>query len=439
MESVQVQPNSEPLNVPGLSATFPPYYNGKFPNSPLQFSSEWEEPYEQPHKMALVVTQTETPSKSKGKSAPYHLISPAKPLGGSGLQSSSPIGRVLATQKYSTTRVDLAQPSPPPERQPAKKVNSMEVLWAMLNDIAGKDKMAKFGQYSLRLLLHHSRRTQDYLSDDLVNIRLINKTYRETGRMMDLLVSFVRQPQQFAKIVVILMCSLFTLRFEAWVPALGTYRHLLRFGKSPFRIRALIKKFSDALYHDPLTKSWKIDDKFFCNRTLGEVISLYYSLNDDSLLLYKFKFLRNATLRKIVSRHDAYSWYLDSWLALYNTWNNLNSLSHKEMDVKIQIQVKKKARAISKQLLGGTVLHSQELGSPEEDSKDTQALKEIQFRKAIATLDIYKTLSDIVFNSYTVFNATLPFDTIQIWMGISASLLGSIKLYREKKRSLLRE
>lgn len=439
MESVQVHPNSEPLNAPELSSHFPSYYNGKISSNPLHFSSEWEESYDQAQKMTSVVTQTETPSKSREKTAPIHFISPAKPLGVSASQSASPLGRVFVTQKYSGAKADLAAPTPPPERRPANKVHTMDVLWSMVNDITGKDKMAKFGQYTLRLLLHHSRKTQEYLSDDVINIKLIDKTYKETGRMMDLLVNFVRHPQEFTKIVLILVCSVFRLRFGAWVPALGTYRQLLRFGKSPFRIRALIKKVSDASYHDPITKLWKFDEKLFSNKTLGEVISLYYSLNDEALLLYKFKFLKNPKLRKIVGKHDAYSWYLDSWLTLYNTWNHLNSLSHKEMDVKIQIQVKKKARAISKQLLGGTALHNQEFGTADDDSKDTQTLKEIQFRKTNATLDMYKTFADIVFNSYTVFNAKLPFDTIQIWMGIMASLLGSIRLFREKKRSLVRD
>lgn len=444
MESVQIHPNPEPLSNVGPPAQFPPYYNPKFSNSPLHFSSEWDEAYEQA-RMSTVVTQTETPSKSRDRTAPVHFITPGKAAAAAGLghlsggPTASPMGRVMSAPKYSSAKADLAAPTPPPERQPAKRVHSMEVLWSMLNDITGKDKMAKFGQYTLRLLLHHSAKTQEYLSDDVVNIKLINKTYRETGRMMDLLVSFVQHPQEFTKIVVILTCSIFSLRFKAWVPALGTYRQLLRFGKSPFRLRALFKKLREATYHDPVTKSWKINDMFFNNNTLGEVISLYYSLNDEALLLYKLKFLRNPTLRKFVGKHESYAWYLDSWLALYNAWNNLNRLSQKEMDVKIQIQVKKKARAISKQLLGGTALHSLDFGNPDDDSGDSQALKEIHFRMTNARLDIYKTISDIVFNSYTVFNAALHFDTIQIWMGISASLLSSIKLYREKKRSLVKE
>lgn len=437
MESVQIHLNLDPLNpspAGPLHQYLPLFSADKSTNSPLHFSSEWEEAYlESANRMATTVTQMETPSKLRGKTVPVHLISPAKSA------NASPMGRILSVLK-NNTKADLAAPTPPPEAKTTKAVHSADVLWAMVNDITGKDKLAKFGQYTLRLLLHHSAQTQTYLSDDVVNIKLINKTYKETGKIFDLIVNFLQNPRAFARVLVILVCSVFKLRFEATVPALGMYRQFLRFGKSPFRIRALFNKVRESSYRDPITNTWKISDKLFSNATLGEVVSLYYSLNDEGLLLYKLKFLRNPTLRKFVGRHESYAWYCDSWLALYNAWNNLNRLSQKEIDVKIQIQVKKRARAISKQLLGGTALYSSDLSvsSLEEDSKDAQTLKEIQFRKTNATLDIYKTISDIVFNSYTVFSIPLHFPTIQIWMGISASLLSSIKLFREKKRLMVK-
>lgn len=383
--------------------------------------------------MTTTMTQVDTPSKLRAaKTAPIHLITPGKTGG-----NNSPMSRIVSVQRYDTAKADLAAPTPPPERQAARKVHNMDVFWMMINDITGKDKLAKFGQYTLRLLLHHLTTTQKYLSDDVVNIRLINKTYKETGKLSELVLNFLQHPTEFARIVVIFVCSVFKLRFEAVVPALGTYRQLLRFGKSPFRIRAIIKKISEYSYKDPATSSWRLSEKFFSNNTLGEVISLYYSLNDEALLLYKLKFLRNAPLRKFVGKHESYAWYCDSWLALYNAYNNLNRLNQREMDVKIQIQVKKRARAISKQLLANSGSH--EFGSADDDSGDAHALKEIQFKKTNARLDIYKTLSDIIFNSYTVFGVALHFDTIQIWMGISASLLSSIKLFREKKRLLVKD
>lgn len=388
-------------------------------NSPLHVASEWGDPEELPLKKAAL----DTPSKK----VQVHLVTPAK-------SQNLPAQNALV-RRGSTA--DSAAPSPPPETKKGKIVQPIDVLWAMLNDIVGKDKMAKLGQYTLRLLLFHSKNTQNWLSDEMVNIKLINRTYASTDRVMDLVMGFLQNPQGFIRVLVILVCSVFNSRFAAVVPAIGMYRQFLRFGKSPFRIRNLYWKIRNAV--DKSAK-WTINPSLFSKATLGEVLSLYYSINDESILLGKLGLLKNPKIKDFVSRHESYSWYCESWFALYNAYNNLQYLSQQEMDVKIQIQVKKRARAISKQLLGGGSLNpipSLSSSSLDDDSRDTIALKEILFNKTNAHLDIYKTLSDIVFNSYSVWGLALHFDTIQIWMGILASFLSSVKLYREKKKELV--
>ena len=75
--------------------------------------------------------------------------------------------------------------------------------------------------------------------------------------------------------------------------------------------------------------------------------------------------------------------------------------------------------------------------SSTNNTEDAKLLDEIQFKKNNAWIDIYKNLSDLAFNTYTVFQIKLPFDTWQIWMGISASVLSTIKLYRETKRTMI--
>ena len=123
-------------------------------------------------------------------------------------------------------------------------------------------------------------------------------------------------------------------------------------------------------------------------------------------------------------------------LGIYNAYGRLQKLSQQEMDLKIQIQVKSKARLLSKQLLGASSIEGL---SHEDDTKDAQQLKEIQFKKYNSYIDIYKSLFDFIFNTYTVFNMALPFDTLQLWMGISASSLSILKLYRETRKRLIAE
>lgn len=418
-------------NVPAASTHS--FFYKQYPNSPLHFTSEWTENTPpllasndagklrtgSPTRLKMspvahIVEEIPTPTRKGGKpnGVGENIRTPGKP----GTNGST--GGFVALEKAVSGKPGTKS-----------KVSNIDVVWAMLNDLTGKDKMAKVAQYSLRLMVHHARKTEAYLSDDKVNIRAISATYASNEKVLDLIVNFIKNPRAFAKVLVILICSVFTSRVSGFVPALGLYRQLLRFGKSPFRTHGLLEKVGKHTYKDVKANTWKIRPSFFSKATLGECILLYYNINDDIGMLYKVKFLRNRLLQRFAGRHEAYAWYCDSWFALYNAYSNLQKYTQQELDTRISIQVKQRLRTLSRQVLGATPLS-------EEDPGDSQTLKDIQFRITNAKLDIYKLLSDIIFNSYTVFNAKLHFDTVQIWMGISASFLGTVKLFREKKRAL---
>lgn len=410
----------------------------------LTYNSEWGDTVDfspsKPSKVQLQMSTTqtvkyETPSKSRTINY-VTPISEAKHTESSNekealTRSSTPDPLVSSlTSSSLSNSVDLAE-------RFQHNVKSMDIFWTMLNSVLGKDKMAKVGQYSLRLFLHWANRTQTYLSDDSININIINQRYNNKEKQLDLLKNFIKHPQDFVRIVVILVCSIFNHRLLGMVKGLSTYRQFLRFGKSPFRIRDMFNKIRS--HYD--SKSQTFNGNFFNKKTLGEVISLYYSMNDESTLLYKLNIYSNETLFNFASKHESIAWYYESWFALYNAYNNLQSLHKEEMDLKILIQVKKKAKLLSKQLLGGNSMRSIESSFHEDSvstsSRDSAALKDLQFKKTNAYLDIYKNISDIIFNTYTVFHLALPFDTIQIWMGISASMLSTIKIYRETKKDLV--
>lgn len=444
MDSTQAvkHPNIYPIH-PSLISLPHPFYSKRFTQSPLHQSSEWAEEVSNIQRPFLFEDKSDIrrPYLFEDKSVDS-LTDPKMSATVSQVLENTPSrvplkgvfttpGKNPHNTANSVPQSGLSPEAAANEKPSARHVHTADVLWAMLNEVAGKDKMAKFGQYSLRLLLHHSRKTQDYFSDDYVNIKVINATYASNKKVFDLILNFIRNPRAFARVVVVLTCSVFSSRLAGMVPALGLYRQLMRFGKSPFRIRSLLRQVGRNLYKDEATNTWKINERLFSKSNLGDLIGLYYNINDDSQLLYKLKFLRNGTWKAITGRHESYAWYCDSWFALYNAYNNLQRLSHQEMDMRIQIQVKKRSRTLSRQVLGGNALQS--VAVSDDDAKDTKILREIQFHITNAKLDIYKTLSDIIFNSYTVFNLALPFDTLQMWMGISASLLSSIKLYREKK------
>lgn len=111
------------------------------------------------------------------------------------------------------------------------------------------------------------------------------------------------------------------------------------------------------------------------------------------------------------------------------------------MDLKIAIQVRNKAKILSKQLLGGAdILNlTSSTYNSSSNSEDELKLKDIMFKKTNCWIEIYKLLADLGFNTYSVFSIALPFQTWQIWMGIAASGLSTIKLYRETKDRMIKE
>lgn len=322
----------------------------------------------------------------------------------------------------------------PIEKEVIKKVSPIDILFSMINTIVGKDKLAKVGQYLLRLLIYHANQTKDYLSDDHINVDVIDKRYNDRSKKHDLIRNFLKHPMDFARIVIILFCSRFSKRFQGMVNGLSTYRQFLRFGKTPFRVRAISLKLSSAVktnqYENILNRNF-----------LGDMIGLYYGITDECLLLFKLGILTNKNLRKVAGRHEALSWYYDTLLGIFNAVENINALSQQEMDLKIQIQVKSKAKSLSKQILG---LNNKNTGdstlltylNENSNGSDMKKLKELQFKKFNAYLDFYKWMSDLIFDSYTVFHWKLPFDTFQIWFGLSAAMLSSWKIFRETKRKL---
>lgn len=322
----------------------------------------------------------------------------------------------------------------PIEKEVVKNVSPIDIIFSMINTIVGKDKLSKVGQYLLRLLIYHANQTRNFLSDDHINIQTIDKRYNDRTKRLDLIRNFLKHPMDFARIVMILFCSRFSKRFQGMVNGISTYRQFLRFGKTPFRVRDISFKINNAIKKNQY-------DKLFTRSFLGEIIGFYYGINDECLLLFKLGILTNKNLRKVVGRHESLAWYYDSILGIYNAIENINSLSQQEMDLKIQIQVKTKAKSLSKQILG---LNNKNTGdatlltylNENSNGGDLKKLKDIEFKKFNAYLDFCKWISDFIFDSYTVFHWKLPFDTLQIWFGLSAAMLSSWKIFRDTKRKL---
>ena len=416
-------PSSKLYSQPPLPQVFNSEWVESAQNSPENISKILEDQIKMSTTTAMATGSNikyETPLKSKNDFAyiPAHDIQK--------MEKAESISQASST-------ASTIPPKPP-------VISNWKIFWSMLNNIVGKDKMAKVAQYSLRLLVFHATQAQDYLSDEKVNIAAIKLRYDDSTKQLELMKNFVKHPSDFIRIIAIIVCSLFKTRFAGMINGLSMYRQFLRFGKTPFRIRDLLVKFKTNINFK--NKMLQINEQELFNRsTLDQIFGLYYGVNDESILLYKLNFLTSSTYKTFVTRHESYGWYCQSWLALYNTYESLTNLTQQEMDLKIAIQVRNKAKILSKQLLGGAdILNlTSSTYNSSSNTEDELKLQDIMFKKTNCWIEIYKLLADLGFNTYTVFSIALPFKTWQIWMGIVASGLSTIKLYRETIDKMIKE
>lgn len=411
--------------------------NSSVDNSPISspLPSSRHIPHQSPGKMSVTMTQDkyETPIKVK----PGTYITPVS----DNRITSLKIDEKTLSRSSSVSPLNEKSKKPEVEKLAPSPAKILDIFWSMLNNITGKDKLAKVGQYLLRLLIYHADQAKDYLSDESINISIINGRYNDKSKQLNLLRNFLKHPFDFARVVVILVCSKFSTRFNGVVSGLSMYRQFLRFGKTPFRVRDLYHKISTSV--DTSIKTQKLDESLLNRKTLGEVIGLYYGFNDECLLLFKLGVLNNPTFKTFAGRHESLAWYYDSILGIITALENINKFSQEEMDLKIQIQVKHKARTLSKQILNlksspdNSSLIDYLNENSSSNNSDNNALKDIQFKKFNAYLDLYKWISDFIFDSYTVFNMKLPFNTLQIWFGLIASSLSTFKIFRETKKKMI--
>ena len=85
------------------------------------------------------------------------------------------------------------------------------------------------------------------------------------------------------------------------INGLSMYRQFLRFGKTTFRIRDLIVKFHHNVFNNSSDNQVQINkSKIFDRKTLGQFLSLYYGINDESILLYKLNVLSNPDYKNLL-------------------------------------------------------------------------------------------------------------------------------------------
>ena len=283
-------------------------------------------------------------------------------------------------------------------KRPSKRqVSGFEVFNACVNDLTGKDKLAKTIQYGIRTIaaIHEvnglgNPRVAKHLGMDtngnIVRPVLNEQKLIEVVESVDsndnsetkfnsistIITLFSKILTKYAKIMsqksiyrgFVIIIAYITNKLSSLLQGLNIYRHLLRAGTIPFRIwkfsnhikwslKILLDRTSldgPAVKMETVIKYWTSKD------LISQMINFWYAISDEILLLYRFKFLLNGnsngkdsfsnSLFQFAEDHELYSWMGSILLGLNNDWNKWILLKDKESKIILNKKVKARTRRI---------------------------------------------------------------------------------------------
>lgn len=283
-------------------------------------------------------------------------------------------------------------------KRPSKRqVSGFEVFNACVNDLTGKDKLAKTIQYGIRTVaaIHEvnglgNPRVAKHLGMDtngnIVRPVLNEQKLIEVVESVDsndnnetkfnsistIITLFSKILNKYAKIMsqksihrgFVIIIAYITNKLSSLLQGLNIYRHLLRAGTIPFRIwkfsnhikwslKILLDRTSldgPAVKMETVIKYWTSKD------LISQMINFWYAISDEILLLYRFKFLLNGnsngkdsfsnSLFQFAEDHELYSWMGSILLGLNNDWNKWILLKDKESKIILNKKVKARTRRI---------------------------------------------------------------------------------------------
>ncbi|GMM45012.1 Pex25 protein [Pichia kluyveri] len=283
------------------------------------------------------------------------------------------------------------------KRLTKRQVSGFEVFNACVNDLTGKDKLAKTIQYGIRTIaaIHEvnglgnpsvAKHLGMDINGNIVRPVLNGQKLIEVVESVDsndnnetkfssistIITLFSKILTKYAKIMsqksihrgFVIMVAYITNKLSSLLQGLNIYRHLLRAGTIPFRIwkfsnhikwslKILLDRTSidgPAVKMETVIKYWTSKD------LISQMINFWYAISDEILLLYRFKFLLNGnsngkdsfsnSLFQFAEDHELYSWMGSILLGLNNDWNKWILLKDKESRIILNKKVKARTRRI---------------------------------------------------------------------------------------------
>ncbi|TID26152.1 hypothetical protein CANINC_002847 [Pichia inconspicua] len=286
---------------------------------------------------------------------------------------------------------------------------------ACVNDLTGKDKLAKVVQYTIRLL------------NDIYTVCV---DVKREGRLVDVL-------------------AYLTKRLALLLQGLNAYRHMLRAGTMPFRLWKLLchlryslrvlldksKANSTAMRVEKVVQYWTRREMF------SEFINLWYAFSDEILLLFRFKLLlrekeggwkMSEKLFYWAEDHELYAWMAIILNGLYNDWKKLAILKEKEASIILNQRVRARTVKIVNGLHGkGQV----QLPIQVDRGDEVSQLAEVRHEMRTIYINSVRLGCDFLFDGKYVFRWDM-YKPLHTSLGFISGILGVVNTWRSQREKL---
>ncbi|CDK29654.1 unnamed protein product [Kuraishia capsulata CBS 1993] len=336
--------------------------------------------------------------------------------------------------------------------------SSFAILMKLIETLAGKDKLGKVVQYGLRILLFYSKRSTSFLQrTHAEGLKFPTGDYKGIAGVI---MGLIQRPE----FVALFLLKDFETRAAGVVSGLSMYRQMLRCGKTPFRLVNLAYKLSataSVFANKGVEKGiLNVRDKWFTPTTLSDLLSVYYSIFDESLLLFKLGVFGDPRFRRFAVKHEALAWYYNIILGLYKSLSKLSTLKESQNQIKINQQVRQRAKALMRNSVNASSSPRSAVTSSYynyqsptlravspspsvrrgllSSAASTAAQEEIdELGKQIKNeqIEILKLLCDFVFDTITVFELKV-YEPVHLSFGLGAGALAMSKVWMQVKEDL---
>lgn len=361
--------------------------------------------------------------------------------------------------------------------QTYREPSAFEIFNACVNDLTGKDKLAKLTQYGIRLIgavhdIHgfgNSRVKEKYRNLELVDNAVKNgDSPISNGSQLRLILSqtaTVFKGHRLKRLLYLFLAYL-TRKLAGLLNGLNIYRHLLRAGTVPFRvwkfanhIKHSIKILLDESKSDgQAVKLEKVLQYWTTRDMVSQMCNFWYALSDEILLIFRFGLLLRGkqggfgfadALFSWAEDHELYSWMALIILGLQKDWNKWLHLKNEESRIILNQKVKARTRRIVGDMQRQ---RGNKLGSPDVDFEDYERVEEefeydhgyfsrlakINHDKTTILINSVRLTCDLLFDAKYIMHWNM-YRPLHVALGLASGTLGFVNCWRGQRERLVAE